>query len=81
MENGSSHIPAMRYASISALGLFLLSGLLVFTIGAFVQIRVDLAWGLIITELLLIALPAVVFIVLAMGPKPSPSGETLRFIY
>jgi membrane protease YdiL (CAAX protease family) len=51
-----------RSIARSAIWLFVISATLVFTLGAFSQLRLDPGWGLAFTEIVLIGLPAYLFL-------------------
>jgi membrane protease YdiL (CAAX protease family) len=51
-----------RNIARSAIWLFVISATLVFTLGAYAQLRLDPGWGLAFTEIVLIGLPAYLFL-------------------
>lgn len=66
-----TQVPA-RHAAWGALAALLCSTLLVFSVGAFLQRRVDIGIGLVFTELVCIALPAWVY--LRLHPSLTAAG-------
>jgi membrane protease YdiL (CAAX protease family) len=58
----AKHTAASAHRARAALWLFVVSAALVFSIGAYTQVRIDIGLGLAITEILLIGLPALIFL-------------------